>query len=246
MIKRGIFATDVHWPEHSTRAIKVFRKFLKDFKPDIFIMGGDWMNMDSMSHWAEKRDRLIELAPIKEEYDGFNGFLDWFLRGLPKKCEKVYMIGNHEDWANQYLMANPKFKGYIELDSNLKFKERGIKVIKYNEVYRLGKMNFIHGYYVNDHHTKKTCQNYRKSVFYGHTHCVQTYTHISPIDETDYHTAQSVGCLCSVNPLYMRHKPNRWVWGFLVFYYDTKDRSFSAYQVRIPNGKFTWNGKVYK
>lgn len=243
---RGIFATDLHWPRHDKQSVKVLKQFIKDFKPDIFIMGGDWMNMDSMNHWIENRDVALANSSIKEEFDGFNSFLDKFFKGFPKKCKKVFMIGNHEQWANDYRLANPKFKGYLEIESNLRFKERKIKVVKFNEVFRLGKMNFIHGYYTNDNHTKKMCQNYRKSVFYGHTHDVQSWTHVSPIDQRDYHTSQSVGCLCNMNMTYMKNKPNRWVHGFLAFYVHPRDRTFSAYQIRIPDGKFTWNEKVYR
>lgn len=243
MIIKGIFATDLHFPEHDKKTVESFKKFLIDFKPDTFIMGGDWMTMNSMSHWAEKRDRMIELSSIKDEYDAFNSFMESFLKVLPNKCKNIYMVGNHEDWANQYLLANPKFKGYIELEKNLKLKNT--KFIKFNEVYKLGRMHFMHGYYTSDFHTKKMCQNYRKSIFYGHTHDVQVYTHISPIDAKDYHTAQSVGCLCNLNPIFLKGKPNRWVRGFLVFYYNPSNKMFSAYQVHIINGKFIWNGKTY-
>jgi hypothetical protein len=207
-------------------------------------MGGDIMNMSSMSHWAETRDRMVELSSIKDEYDAFNKFLDDFLTHLPRGCNVVWILGNHEDWCRQYQLANPKVAKYLGIEENLHLKERGITLIEFNKVYSLGKMNFTHGYYTNDHHTKKMCQNYRKSIFYSHTHDIQRYTHISPIDSKDYHTAQSVGTLSKMNPVYLKNRPNRWVQGFLSFYLNP-DRSFSSYQIEIVNGSFVWNNKVY-
>lgn len=241
MIK-GVFATDLHFPDHDPQCVKVLKSFLKDFKPNVFIMGGDWMNMNSMSHWAEKRDRIVELSSIKDEYDAFNKFLDDFLKVLPYSCVVYFMIGNHEDWARQYLLANPKYRGYIELQYNLRLKERGIRVIDLNRVLAIGKMHFMHGIYTNDHHTKKMCQNFNKNIFYAHTHDIQVYTMVSL--DNDYHTAQSVGCLCKMEQNYLKGTPTRWNHGFLSFYQDS--HSFHAYQLRIVKGRTIFAGKEYK
>jgi len=202
------------------------------------------MHMEPMSHWNDNKN-APDKNDIATEYEGFNHWYDKNLSKPTRNSKNVYMIGNHEDWARQYAESNPSVKGYVGLEKNLRFKERKIEAVPFNNVYKLGRMHFTHGFYTVDHHTKKMCQNYRKSIYYGHVHDVQQYTHISPIDEKDYHTAQSVGCLCKVNPSYMKSRPNRWVHGFLAFYMKN-NKEYSAYQIRIVNGEFIWQGKVFK
>jgi len=246
--KKAILLPDIHHPHHDVPCIKSILKFVPDFKPDILVYTGDQMNMDAVDHWKKMkgRIRLLEGKRIKAEYEAFDKeILTPFEKVISKDCKKVYMLGNHEDWIQLAIDQNPQGEGYWEIDKNLRLKERGYHVVSYGNTYQLGKLRVIHGIYTSLHHAKKTVSAYEKSVVYGHTHDIQKFTKVTPENVRDFHTAESIGCLCSLNPNYAENRPNKWVHGFAIVYIRP-DNSFNLYHSVITYGRFTGpNGITY-
>ncbi len=161
------------------------------------------------------------------------------------KGEKVYIIGNHEDWLTDLTDQIPSLDGLIDLKTILKLKDWN--VIPQGGAFNLGKLTFIHGDQVKggEHIAKNAVVNYERSIRFGHHHTYQTYTKCSALDYKNAKTGTAVPCLCTKNPKYGEGAANRWIQGFLYGYIDT-DGAFYDSVVLIFNGKCVVNGKVYK
>ena len=212
-------------------------------KPKFFVFGGDNLDMKPFSHWIHSKGdmRTLEGARIREDYENFNNDIQIPLNSILHNCEKHWLKGNHEDWARQAIDRNPQGEGYWEIENNVDL--NGWNVYELNEVATIGKMNFIHGIYTNEHHAKKTVTNYESNVFYGHAHDHQSYTKITPI-RNEPHIGMSIPCAGKTNPDYNRNKPNKWVTGFLIFEI-LPDGNFTTYPIIANNGVFSYNGKLY-
>jgi predicted phosphodiesterase len=245
-IRTAVLLPDIHYPEHSVVSMNLVKKLIKDIKPDEIIYQGDNLDMGVISHWNLDKKRKVELKRLKQDYSGFEKeILDPIEALAGKKTKFVWLNGNHEDWANQYLDKNPELEGIIEPEICLNLKERGYEIVPYNNIYKLGKLNIIHGYYHNKYHADKTLGVFEESICYGHMHSPQMQSKTKPMDSSDFHAAYGLPCLCDLSPDYMKNRPNAWVHGFGVVYI-MPDGSFNLYPIIIINNKFIFQGKLYE
>lgn len=239
---RGIALFDIQYPFHDKACMNVIHEFIKDFKPDYLVYGGDQMQFDTISAFNIRKPKLLEGKRLKSEYKGFQSeILDRFESVIPKRCKKFFIIGNHEFRLNRLIEKLPQYEGFVELEGNLKLDD--YTIIPFNDVFSIGDMHFAHGWYWNKYYTEKTMRIAQKMIFVGHVHRPQVYTAISPA-YTLPKQCIGVGCLCNTNPDYMENKPNHWVHQFL-FWYMMDDGTFSYYTPTIINGRCIINGKLY-
>lgn len=236
--------SDIHFPLHDDRSLACAEEILADVAPTTVIYIGDGLQMDSVSHWLQDKRRSLEGQRLLRDYEGFNKILDRHQEIAPN-AEFVYILGNHEDWVQQYLDLHPEMEGMLEVENGLRFRERGFQVVPFGQVYQVGRLTYMHGVYTNEHHAKATVLAFRRNIRYGHTHDVQQHTLVSPLDVEDKITAMSIGCLCNINPQYMRLRPNRWVHSVNVAYVRP-DGMFNDYTVVITRGRATFNGKDFR
>jgi len=243
--KTVVLLPDIHYPEHSKSSIELVKIFIKDVKPDIIIYQGDNLDMSVISHWNKEKTRKIELKRLKADYDGFaKEILDPIEKLTKKDTQFVWLNGNHEDWAEQYIDKNPQLEGIIEPEICLNLKERKYKIVPYNKIHKIGKLNIIHGYYHNKYHADKTLSVFEESICYGHMHSPQMQSKTKPVDSKDFHAAYCLPCLSDLAPDYMDSRPNAWINGFGVAYIMA-DGTFNLYPVIIVNNRFILNGKLY-
>jgi len=175
-----------------------------------------------------------------------NIVLDPINRVKRKKADIIYLMGNHEDWLLKAGILCPNGRKYWDIDRNVDLSKYKMTVVQPNMAYRVNdNLSVIHGVYVNQHHAKRTVEVYHTSILYGHTHDIQSYTLVSPIDIDHFYKGGSIGCLCNRNPFYMRNRPNRWVNGFSYIYVDDKTGHFNDYNVIIVKNEFWANGRKY-
>jgi len=239
-MKTGICVFDLHYPNHDKILFDNILKVAKDIKSDIFLFGGDNMDMLPVNpHIAKKNGiRPIEFKRLKGEYDSFQTEI---LNRINVE-NKIWLYGNHEDWIEQGIDTDPqRLEGMIEVEHNLDLSE-WVK-IPVNKYYKIGKLYFTHGQYTNDAVAKKTVTAYEKSVIFGHSHGFQVYTKNSPVDQ-EPHAAYQCPCACLKNPDYQRNRPSNWVNGFGVFYI-ANNGYFNFYPAISIKGKFIFNGKQY-
>ncbi len=229
---------------HDQRAMKIALDFVKDFAPNTLILGGDILDCGSISHHNRNKPGRTEgmriLADAKECTQQFIEPLNSLY--IPNK---VYIIGNHEDWLNDFTDENPSVEGLLDINNLLPLED--YKIIPQGGNYDLGKLTFVHGdsYGGGDHVAKAAVIAAERSIRFGHHHTYQSYTKTSSLNIKLGRTGVAVPCLCTRDPKYGEGKPNRWVQG-LNFGYVLPDGSFNDYVAIIVNGRMVVNGKVYK
>jgi len=242
IVDTGIAVWDFHHPYHSKSCLTCLLKVIKDIKPNIFILGGDNMDFNSISLYNIKKPKLVENCRIAKDFKLFDvDILQPLNKVLSSKCKKYFIFGNHEERICRLIEAEPKLEGLIEIENNLDLS--GWVVKGYKDVVKLGHMHFMHGIYWNKYHAHKSVDIYQKNIFYGHVHNPQIYTSISPIDSLPKQGV-SVGCMCSLNPEYRKDEPNHWVNQFMVFYLLSDD-TFRYDIATIIYGRTVVNGKLY-
>lgn len=238
------FLADVHL-DHTlptSDAWTVAKTFILVRQPKVIVLGGDFMEMGALSHWNQNKRKLVEGKRYRKDITLANYELDDLMNRSPNS-EFHFMMGNHEDWLYQYLEKYPEVEGMMDLPIDLHLEERGVHFTPLNEVLTIGKMNYIHGWYHNMYHAKKTLQRMGESVMYGHMHTEQTETMRLRAKNEPY-KAMSVGCLCDLNPYYKRNKPNDWVHGMGYVEYR-EDGTFSAYHINIIDGVCSYGGDTF-
>jgi hypothetical protein len=256
-VKRIVAAFDTHYgfervggqkkPIHNSKAIGAMMAFVSDFKPDIFVHGGDGLDCGAVSHWNKGKRKSVEgLRLIEDAREARKGLIEPINSVLPKSAQKVYHLGNHEDWLEDLLEEYPGLEGLVGVDEMLGLTETGWTIIPQGGVSKFGKLYFAHGDNVGGKHVAhQAVLDYERSIRIGHHHTYQTFTKVSAIDISDSRTGVAVPCLCNRGPSYGRNKPNRWVNGFLAGYIFP-DGSFTDTVIVVVNGRFHWNGKTYK
>ena len=240
--ERIIFLPDIHTPFNID--LNPIWEFVEDFKPTISILGGDAHDWTAVSQWIADQSRALDGGTIKQNYRELNSTVLQPLSVAAPKAKKIFLEGNHEDWLRKASLINPNGREYWELEKNL---PKDIKIVPFNQAYHVNKnLCYLHGLYTTKYHAYQTVHAVHKTVLYGHSHDIQRYTDVSPIDVEQFYTGASCGCLCTLNPSYLKNRPNRWVNGFNFCYVDTKTEEFSETQVYIIRNAFWANGRRYK
>lgn len=222
-------------------AAKAALNFLDEFKPDVTIVLGDLLDVNQLSSYSKKKPRQIEGLRLDNDYALGNQILNRIDKAT--KGERVLLEGNHEERVERYLDEFPYVgERLLSVKENLHLDKRGWKFLKEGELLKIGHAYFIHGWYYNIYHARKHVAEMGNNIFYGHTHDVQSFSKPNP--DTMPIISQSLGCLCDLNPSWLRNKPSRWVNAFGVFYF-LKNGDFTHYVPIIVNGGFWWNGKYY-
>lgn len=248
------FLTDLHFgyerrnghkiPLHDPKAFGAAYEFLKDFKPDVLILGGDILDCGAISHHNKGAKRSTEGLRLLADAEECRANVLGPLEALKAK-KQVYIVGNHEDWIEDLIEENPGIEGLVDLKPMLKLDSW--QVLGQGSYYDLGKLTFVHGDQLSggEHVAKAAVIAWERSIRFGHHHTYQVYTKVSPIHEKLGRTGIAVPCLCSKGPKYGEGKANRWVQG-LNWGYVLPDGSYYDYVSIITNGRMVVNGKVYK
>jgi predicted MPP superfamily phosphohydrolase len=240
--KRIVALFDTHVPHHIE--LDPVWEFVQDFKPHTVVLGGDIHDWGSVSEWIADQSRVLDGGTIGDNYEQLERIVLAPIAKVAKTAKIVYLVGNHEDWLRQAAITNRAFRGLIELEKHL---PREVQIVSINESYHVNNnLCYLHGLYTTKYHAYQTVHAVHKSVFYGHTHDIQRYTDVSPVDVSKFYTGSSCGCLCKLNPHYLKNKPNRWVNGFHYAYVDAETELFFDTQVTIVENKFRALGRRYK
>ena len=120
MIKKGIILADIHLRKKGpTKNLRAVLGFLPYWKPDIFILLGDYMDFESLNPWAENNRRSILDATLAEEYEVGNDLLREIADNLPRDSEKYFHVGNHERRVDLYLYQNRHYSLFSYIRRNI-------------------------------------------------------------------------------------------------------------------------------
>jgi len=250
-MKLYVVIPDVHDKPPNRMSRKVYHpayrcveEVIKGLEPDGIIDLGDTTDMESLSYFDRDRRRKMEGRRYRKDIDSLNHLLDRQCTIAPKS-KKIYFIGNHEHRVENYLDNYPEQEGTIDFIKDTNLLARGYEVVPYNQVKKIGKAMFMHGFDSTKYHAANMSRTYDKPIYYGHVHDIQSHSFVSPITHREVRVAESLGCLCDLNPSWLLGKPNRWVHAFGVLW--VKDNG--EYQMDrkiIIKGEAIVDGKVFK
>lgn len=253
MQKRFIATFDLHFgyerrnghkvPLHDQKAWNAVMKFAADFKPQVWIHGGDMLDCGVISHHnKQKPGRTEGLRLLSDAEEGRKTFIEPVEALKPEKM--VYLCGNHERWLEDLVDEQPGLEGIVNVEKLLGLGKW--EVVEQGGVFNLGKLSFVHGDTISggEHVAKNAVVTYERNIRFGHHHTYQAYTKNTPLTYKFGKTGICVPCLCTKTPKYGGGRPNRWVQGFCFGY--ASGGSYTDFIVTIIDGQFTVNGKLYK
>jgi hypothetical protein len=240
----GIF--DAHCPKIHIPTRDACFDFISKNKIAGIVLGGDQLDNEAISHHNKGKISVEASGSVINDFKFCDRELLSPLERLAPKADKTWIDGNHSDWIYQYLEEHPQMKGAIEPDKALRLKERGWRYLRCGSIFKVGKLNWIHGETLTGrYHAQTAVDRYCSNVVYGHFHTVQTAIKILPQDANQRWGAWSMPAMCQLNPTYLRNKPTCWVNGFcLVEYFE--GGLFNVNQIIVNKGKFSHGGRIYR
>jgi hypothetical protein len=166
-LKRLFLIPDAHHPFVKRSSWKLVLKVAKDFRPDILVTLGDFIDCWSVSNYDKSPARSSQL---QTEIDAANLALDE-LDNL-KVPRKEYLFGNHEARLEKYLSTRaPELFSMMKIEQLLKLEKRGWGFTKYKDYLKIGKLFLVHdtgsaGMYAHI----RSMAAFEGSVVQGHTH----------------------------------------------------------------------------
>ena len=234
-------------PLHDQAAIDAALKFSADFKPDILTFGGDMADCGAISHWKDNKQRQNEGVKLRRDFEGLKtNLLAPAAATIAKGGLLRYHLGNHCQWLEDYVDANPALEGLIDLDSMLGLTVSGWEIIPLGGASKLGKLYIVHGDQIKGgvNVAKRAVDLYQRNIHFGHHHTFALATNVAPLDEKPKQGV-AVPCLCKLNPGYAKNAPNRWLQG-CEYGWIEPNGNFHYHVVQIIGGQFHAEGRLYK
>jgi hypothetical protein len=206
-----IIGFDLHDRFLDKRTVDAMFSFIKSFKPNIRILGGDIFDMTALRAGASVSDQGVSIS------DGIAIAEDFIKRFEPS----VSLFGNHEDriaaTINNNIGPIKEYASIIYDEVHRIYEDVNCKTIDYNKrlYYQLGNYKVIHGFYAGLTAVKNHSISYGGNVIHGHTHSPGVYS-VPSVNES---IAISSPCLCNVDYEYNKKAPsslshkNGWVYG---------------------------------
>lgn len=225
--------SDIHYPYEDPLAMRLVNRFLEDFRPDVLVFNGDIWDMPQISKYDRRREELKDPKNLQEHLDhGKDGVAHSIEAAHPK--ETLLILGNHEDrWENYLGSRAPELASLRSLGFESVFNLGALKWKRYGEGFWLNDSLFVyHGSYTGGSWTDRERVSAGASTITGHMH-QQRVTYHRDRARTYKNVAQ--GCLCLLNPPYLRTPPN-WQQGF-VYGYLFNDGKFRIIETEIVHGE---------
>ncbi len=230
--KKFVFGSDPHGNAQDIPANKAFFSFIKDYKPDIRIGGGDTWNFDALRKKASEEEKRIS---IRED---FEAGLDWILKFQPNHL----LLGNHckRLWDLAELNKGPisdYAKTLVEV-VEAECKKLKCPIYPYDKrhgIVRIGNLKCLHGYAHGIGASRKMAQIYGACLF-GHGHAVQ----FASIEGLEDRTGRMAGCLCKLDLPYVETSLGSLMWrhGWIFGVVNEKTGNYQAWQAEEIEGKW--------
>lgn len=251
---KGLFISDIHLPYHIN--LDGFLDYVKDFQPDVIILGGDIVDADCLHSSENMKAEQIDVAWYKRDVKLLSDFLVKLAKVAPKGAHLVFLEGNHEERYQRVQKKYPKvfkkadgqpmfdFARDVLNHSAFAGKFDWIPYGDYKSFWRIGDCLFTHGTIYPDQHAKKYGSYYQPDkIVYGHIHDYQAYT-VHRGDPTKPATyGVTGGCMCGLTPEYKKGSPNKWANGFVSFI-STNGITIPTVHL-VEQGIFNVGPKVY-
>lgn len=206
---------------------------------------GDFADCEGVAHWEPNS---LEPRRIVPEMKVGRLLMKETVDASPTVVTRIFLEGNHERWIQMALTKMPElFEGLEDLGIEISLKtllaldKYGFEIFPLNDLVQIGKAHFTHGIYTVMHHAKKHLDTFKGNLYYGHLHDTQTHNQTSL--EGHMETA-SLGCLCRLDPHFLKGKPTNWVNAFGIFEFFPNG-NYTFVRPAILDGCFSYAGVVF-
>ena len=259
--RKHVALFDVHAPQNVP--LDGVLGYIHDAGPDHIILGGDFGNYEFASHWNESlfkeicRSRLRKM--LFREIDSQVTILKDIRRAAGSRAEIWFIPGNHEAWIwyaclhHRIVETCRDFEsityktdiakwlddGLRELlDRLLDAKSHRMRVLRFNEPLRIGKIVYLHGHqFGTGSLNNTTCKRWpHVNLVFGHRHQHEVAPVHNQADPHKFYEHVCVPALSKLAPGYEKDKSSRHSNGFWVADI-TKDGMFDGRVRKVFNGK---------
>lgn len=251
-ITRVVAGFDLHYPKAHKPTFNAMLQYIADIKPQTYVFGGDQLDLECISHHTHGMPLYRTRRAYANDIDGFaKEILKPLEDALPKGATKVWIVGNHERFEHDLIERHPELDGTVDHIRNLQLVERGWQIVPLGHSYKVGKLTIVHGEVLSGignqagtYPSKKAVELYSGNVLAGHTHAPQSFTKISPVEQSNKWQGWIAPILGAVNPSYLRNRPTAWLTGF-VDINVLPNGQFNLFPIICLNGQFAMGGKLY-
>ena len=240
--ERVAFVSDLHHPFQDTAAIGTTLAALRDYRPDLLILGGDGFDCFSVSDHDREPGRCDclqdEFDAARETWRAFDDL----------GCDVVWLDGNHEERINRMQRRNPGLFRLraLELPRAAELPQRWLYCPDQTRV-RLGSLTCLHGNLKGRgtsmmHAAAGMLRKLRTSCVFGHLHRHQMF--METTEDGTYRAGFANGHLSDVAQAHYITAPD-WQQGFTTIDYDWSTGVFSVTPRLIVKGRLRWGGTTY-
>ncbi len=242
--ERVAFLSDLHHPFQDSAAISVSLKVMRDYRPNLVILGGDYFDCFSISDHDREPGRADFL---QDEFDA--------ARETHKEIDEaagdadiIFVDGNHEERINRIQRRTPglfKLRS-LELPKAAELPERWCYFGDQTR-FRSGGLTFLHGNLrgrgTNSVHAAKgMLDKLRTSCMFGHLHRFQQFFQTG--DDGTVRGGLANGHLCEVAEARYVSNPD-WQSGFSMVDFDWHLQIFNVNPVMLIKKSTIWRSKTY-
>lgn len=201
--QKFVFISDHQAPFHLPQAVALSCAFIKDYKPDLVVLGGDIIDFCTISKFT-KVGRFMPTTVVQEIETCEEEVLKPTRAAAPR-ARMVWIEGNHEFRLTRYIAAMAKpLEGLINLEDALGCKRNNIEYVASkggngifspfsNPSFRKN-LTFMHGKLLGPNPAKNQYGKWGASMVMGHAHKESTYRDKQGCGSD--HVALAAGCLC--------------------------------------------------
>ena len=221
-IRKWIILPDHQIPHEDKKSLAAVEKYMAAYRWDGYINLGDFLDFNELSSYVEGKPGAVE-EDVASTFAAGNAILDRhcaIIRSKNKNARMILVQGNHDYRAVSYALKYPALKQLLDVQTNLRLKDRDIQWVRSwerGELFNLGYASFTHGLYTTKYHAARMADAFGCDIIYGHNHDLSSFSKISK-GHNNVYQAWSMGCLCKYDQTYMKGAPQNWQQAFGVFY----------------------------
>lgn len=243
---------DIHYPKIHRPTLNAVSDFLSQNKVDGLVYQGDQLDFECISHHTKNKPLYRIRNGYKKDIEGFEReVLLPIEKHLRRNTERFWIKGNHERFEHDLVEEQPELEGILDHVQHLKLIERGYEITELGHALKIGKLNIVHGEILSGignqggvFPARKAVELYAGNVLAAHSHAMQMFTKVSPVEHTQKWAGYINGIIGETNPSYLKNRPTAWTHGFTLIELH-EDATYNLYLINIHKGRFSFGGKMY-
>lgn len=175
--------SDTHRPKFDPATWSIWLQAIRDVRPDAVWIIGDYVDLSSVTQHEKTADDSYTLR--EELWDGNRG-LDEISDAIgPRRCDLLYIDGNHEDRLRRYIASGrcpaPLRDTIHDIHNELHLEQRGWRYIHPDKqpYYPYPRFAVTHGNWYGLHAAHKHSVEFGCSGLMGHTHRYQVHSGVN-------------------------------------------------------------------